>query len=480
MNTKLVTGMLGRLLMLAAVFLMVPLAVSLGYREKIAHAYLLPALGSLALGLLAVRFGRGARRGLYAREGFIITGAAWILLAVVGAFPFWIEGSITSFIDCLFESVSGFTTTGATILITVEALPHSLLLWRSFSHFVGGMGVLTLFLAILPAMGERSIQLLRAESPGPSPSKFSPKIGGTARFLYISYTGLTLVQTIILRIVGMPWFDAVNHAMTTASTGGFSVKTDSIAFYHSPAINLVLTLFMLLFGMNFTVFFLMFARRFREAFQFSETRFYIGLYAGVVLMMTLVIQDSVSSFGEALDLALFQTASAMTTTGLVAGHYGLWPMAAQVLLCLVMFVGACSSSTSGGLKLSRLMILLKSSARECRRILHPRSVNLVRMDGAAVPENTIYLVTIFFFCYAGVLIAGSVIVALDNTSFATAFSATLACLSNTGAGLGDIGPGGSYAFFSVLSKITLSLAMLMGRLELFPILVLMMPSAWKK
>lgn len=480
MNKRLVTRILGRLLILTAALLMIPLLVSLLYREKIAHAYLFPALGALMFGLLGARIGRNAKKGMYAREGFFITGMAWILLSIVGAFPFWIEGTITRFIDCLFESVSGFTTTGATVMVVVEALPKSLLVWRSLTHYVGGMGVLTLFLAILPAMGEHSIQLLRAESPGHSPSKFSPKIGATARFMYIVYTGLTALETIALRIAGMPWFDSVNHAMATAATGGFSVKTQSIAYYNSPAINLIIAVFMLLFGINFAVFFLVWAKRFKEAVSFSETRFYLGLYAGAAILVTLIIQSDFSSFGKALELSLFQTAAALTSTGFSAANYGLWPTAAQCLLGCAMFIGACSSSTSGGLKISRLMILLKSVARECRRILHPRSVALVRLDGAAVQENTIYLVAIFFFCYAGLMMVGAFVVALDGTDFITACGAALASVSNVGQGLGGVGPGGTYMFFSGLSKSVLMLLMLMGRLELFPMMMLMMPSTWKK
>ncbi len=487
MNIKLVGRVLGYVLLVEAAVMLLPILVALFYHEQEWHSFLIPALSAAALGGVLLFLTRHFRHGLYAREGFVIVGASWLTLSAFGALPFFISRVTPSFVDALFETISGFTTTGASILRNVEIVPHCLLFWRSFTHWVGGMGVLILFLALLPSLGERSIQLLRAESPGPSPSKIVPRIGDTAKILYSMYFCLTAAMIVALCVAGMPLFDSINHSLATAGTGGFSIKNASIGFYQSSAINIITSTFMIMFGVNFALYFYMLKRRYREVRHNSELRLYIGIITMAVLLIALDLTRSVlgaaptmTSFGTALEHSYFQVSSIITTTGFSSTDFGLWPAFSQMVIVFLMLVGACSGSTGGGLKVTRLNILIKGIYRDIKKILHPRSVSTVRSDGRALDELIIGRVSLFFFAYMGIILLASLIVSWDGRDMVTSVTAVISCVSNIGPGLGGVGPSGNFADFSIVSKITLEICMLIGRLEIFPILVLFVPAAWKK
>lgn len=477
MNFRLVFQLTGKTLLVEAIAMLLPLAVAPFYRDP-PLPFLLSIAVTSALGLLLTRCKSDTRFNV--RDGFFAVGFIWVLLGICGALPFLFCGYFDSFIDCVFESISGFTTTGASILTAVEPLPKSILLWRSFTHWLGGMGVLVLAIALLPSLGARTLHIMKAESPGPVVSKLVPKTSQSSQILYTIYFVLTVLETVILRIAGMDWFDAVNHAFATAGTGGFSTRNLSVGAFASPAIEIIIGIFMLLFSLNFACYFLLLCGKGRQVLQSDELRFFCGVVAGSVLLIAVDIRGLYQGFGTALRHAFFQVSTIISTTGFATANFDLWPELSKVVLVLLMFCGACAGSTGGGVKCSRVLLLFKSIGREIKQILHPRSVNVVKLDGKVVEEKTLHTVMVFLGAYTLILLGSTLLVSLDNFSFTTNLTAVLACLSNIGPGLDMVGPMGNFAAFSPFSKLVLSLCMITGRLEVFPILVLFSTSAWRK
>lgn len=483
MNRKMIGQVLGFLLMLECLFLAPGALVSALHREFFAlRAFFGTMLLSLALGLLLFTVCRGASKNFYAREGFIIVGLGWILLSAIGALPFWVSGEIPHYVDALFEVISGFTTTGSSILNNVEGMSKGLLFWRSFTHWLGGMGILVFLLAVVPMGkgGGYSVHLLRAESPGPSVGKLVPKIRQTAAILYGIYIALTVLCMFFLLLGGMPLFDSLCTAFGTAGTGGFGIKNDSMAGY-SPYLQTVCTVFMALFGVNFSLYFLLLLGRFKEALMGEELR----IYGGTILVAVAIITWNISPLyaghiRQAIHDAAFTVSSIITTTGFATVDFDKWPQLSRTILVVLMIMGASAGSTGGGTKVARILILLKALSAKLRQSLHPRSVNLVRVDGQTVSDETVQGVYTYMTAYCAIAILSVLLLSLDNLSFETNVTAMLACLNNIGPGLGAVGPTGNFAHFSDLSKIVLMLNMLLGRLEIFPMLMLVYPGTWKQ
>ena len=495
MNKRLTFHLIGNVLRLAGLLMLLPLIVSLIYGGSDAVPILIAMVITVAAGS-ALAMIRPRRDTLRAREGFAVVAFSWILVSFFGGLPFYFNHSIPSLVDCFFETVSGFTTTGATILTDVEALPKGLLFWRSFTHWGGGMGVLVLSLALIPKMGARSIHLMRAESPGPSTDKLVPRVSNNAKILYGIYVGLSVLMVIALLLCRLNLFDAVVHMFGAAGTGGFGTYGNSIAHWNSAAVDIVIGVFMALFGVNFSLYYFMLRRNWRAALGNSEMRLYWAILLGATVLIALdimplfrqgyyamatnaVIPDK-ANFFTALRYSFFQVSSVMTTTGYATADFNQWPQFSRVLLVVIMFIGASAGSTGGGIKVIRLQLLIKSMVRDIRRTIHPKSVNTIKLDGHTVDENILSGVEGFFFAYMFVLLVSTIIVSLDGFSFETNFTAVVATLSNIGPGLGMVGPTGNFAAFSDLSKLVLSLCMLIGRLEVFPILMLFAPSAWRQ
>ena len=478
MNYKCITYILGWILKVEGVFLALPLAVSLLYRERTWPVFLACALLSLVLGT-ALSFKRPENFQFYAREGYVGVALGWIVMSLVGALPFYFTGEIPSFTDSLFEIISGFTTTGASILPRVEDLSNGILIWRSFSHWIGGMGVLVFVLQIMPMTSGQTMHLMRAESPGPSVSKLVPRIRTTAFFLYGIYVMLTVLEIILLLLGRLPMFDAVCTAFGTAGTGGFGIRSDSIAGY-SPYVQVVVTIFMMLFGTNFAFYYLIIARKLKDAFCMEEVKLYFGIFAAATLLITINILSQIGNVGDSLRHAAFQVASIMTTTGFATADFDKWPEFSKGLLVVLMFIGACAGSTGGGLKVSRVIILLKSVKKELFSLLHPRSVKIIKIESKPVEHQVIRSINTFLVAYLVIFVLSTVIVSLDNFDFTTNFTAVAATFNNIGPGLGAVGPTGNFSGFSAMSKWVMMFDMLAGRLEVFPMLLLFAPSTWKK
>ena len=477
MNIKLVLKLVGRVLLIEAAALTLPLAVALMYRESPAPFLLSIAIVALCgFGLSALPAGKQ----FFTREGFVTVGLIWIFTGLVGALPFIFSGWFATPIDAIFESCSGFTTTGSTILTDIEALPKGILFWRAFSHWLGGMGVLVLATAIVPKLGIRSHYLTQAETPGPVFSKLVPKQSQTSKILYTMYFALTTLEVLCLKIAGMPLYDSFIHAFSTAGTGGFSNRNASVGAYNSVPIDVVITIFMLLFSINFAVYFLILTRKWRDALASDELKFFLGVVAGATAILTVSNLGVYAGLWESLRYTVFQVASIISTTGFGTAAYVLWPVCSQMTFVLLMFCGASAGSTGGGMKCSRVLILLRSIRREVHRITHPRSVEVVKLDGKLVSEATLHTLLVFLGAYVITVFAAALVISLDGQSFAVSFSAALTCVSNVGPGLEAIGPSGNFAAFSGLSKGVMSLCMIVGRLEIFPILVLLSPSTWRR
>ena len=467
----------GLMLKVEAALLLLPAIAALIYGESCLWSILISAAISLAAGFALTLLSRPKSQVIYAREGFITVALAWVAVSAVGALPFYISREIPSYIDAFFETVSGFTTTGASILANVEVMSRGLLFWRSFTHWVGGMGVLVFVMALVPSVTDRSIHIMRAEMPGPVVGKLMPRARDTASILYKIYVGMTLAQIILMWAGGMPLYESIVHAFGTAGTGGFGVKADSIAGY-SPYLQWVITVFMLLFGVNFNLYYLLLIRRFRAAAQSSECWYYLGIVGVSIALITANILPMYENFQEALRLSAFQVASIVTTTGYATADFNLWPQFSKAILLLLMIVGACAGSTGGGLKVSRAVMLFKTVGREIRHLLHPRSVNSVRFEGKQVDGATLKGVSSYFALYIICILAICLILSLEPFDLETNLSATLACFNNIGPGLAAIGPASNYAAYSPLSKLVLSLAMLLGRLEIYPLLLTLIPTTW--
>lgn len=479
MNIRLIGNTLGYVLWVEAGFLLLPVAVSLccgdGCLLPFLSALFLCALCGGLLRMIPVR-----NRQMQSRDGYATVALAWIALSVFGTVPYLLSRSIPHYANALFETISGLTTTGSTILDAVENLPRSILLWRSETQWMGGMGVLVLFLALMPKLGDGAVYLMRAESPGPIKSKLVPKLSQTAKILYGIYLGLTALETLSLRIAGMSWFDSINHAFTTIATGGFSVRNAGIAAYGSSAIVWIITVFTFLAGVNFGLMFALLCGKWRQVLQSEELRTYTGivLAATALICLDLCLQNG-GRVGESITDAAFQVTTVITTTGYATRDFALWPTFSRCVLIALMYMGGCAGSTAGGMKVSRLLLLGKSLRRDLQRILHPNRVSVIKIDGQVVPERTVTAAHTFQAAYLFIIIGSTLIVAWDNLGFTESLVAGLTCISNVGPGLGLLGPMANFGALSDLSKYTLSLVMLMGRLELMPILVLLSPATWR-
>ena len=481
MNYKLVFRVLGLILRVEALLMLPAAAIGFFSRDGSAGAFLLSAAITLAVGqALAMLPGKNAK--MQARDGFAAVALCWITLSLSGALPYVFSGVLPNYVDAVFETASGFTTTGATVLTFIEGQPNSVLFWRAQTQWMGGVGVLVLALALVPKLGEGSVYLMRAESPGPIKSKLTPRIGDTAKILYSIYIGLTVGEVLCLRIAGMPWFDAVIHAFTTISTGGFSVKNASIAAYDSLAIEWIIIIFMFLSGINFALLFFALRRNFKAVFQSEELRSYtfMTLAASGLIAANLIVHAGWTLNARTITDSVFQVVTLMTTTGYMTYDYVLWPTFSQVILILVMFAGGCAGSTAGGIKQIRVTLLVKGLRREVQRILHPRVVTTLKSDGERVEESTLSSITLFFFAYILLLLLGTLVVAWDDVGFTAAFTAALTCISNVGPAFDVLGPTGNFAALSNVSKAVLSAGMLLGRLEIMPLLLLLFPGLWRK
>ena len=477
MNFAAIKRIVGQVVRIEAVLLLLPCLVSLIYREEDGIVYFFTALLCLVFGQLLCK-DKPASNQFYTLEAFVMVALCWVVLSALGALPFVLTGDIPNYIDALFETVSGFTTTGSSILENVEALSHANLFWRSFTHWVGGMGVIVLLLAVLPLKGGFNMHLMKAESPGPSVSKLVPRLRDTARILYIIYAALTVLEICILLMEGMPLFDALTTSFGTAGTGGFGIKADSIAGY-APVMQYTVTIFMILFGVNFNAYFYLLGKDKMAALRMGEVRWYFGIIAGAILLITVDILHLYGGLEEAFRHASFQVGSIITTTGFATADFDAWPAFSKTILVTLMFVGACAGSTGGGVKVSRVMILLKSVWAEIRRYSHPRSVNAVKIDGKAVNQETLQGVRQFFMAYIIIFVISLLLISLDDFSYDTNFTAIAATFNNIGPGLGLVGPTGNFADYSYLSKLVMIFDMLAGRLELFPMLLLV-TSVWKR
>lgn len=479
MNTKIVRYILCRMLGVEAALLLVPVLVAVIYQEKCGIVFLIPIV-ILCLLFLMVGRKRPEHGQIYGKEGMVIVALAWILWSLFGAMPFTLSGYIPSYVDAFFETVSGFTTTGSSIIPDVEVLPHCLLFWRSFTHWIGGMGVLVFVLVVTSLDRKNSMHLMRAEVPGPEKDKLVPKAMSTARILYGMYLILTVIEMVFLVIGGMNLFDSMIFSFGSAGTGGFSNYADSVAHFNSAYIDGVITVFCALFGVNFALFYFMILGDFKSILKNEELRTYILLIAGATAAIMLNIHSLYPTIGKSFRYAVFQVVTVITTTGYATADFAQWPMFSKAVLMMLMVIGACASSTGGGIKVSRLLVGMKCVKREIVQLAHPKSVGIIRIGGKKVSSDVLRTIYIYFIAYVGILIGSVVLVSLDNFDFETTFSAVLTTLGNVGPGMAQVGPMGNFAEFSPLSKLILCFDMLAGRLEIFPFLVLFTAPAWRR
>lgn len=478
MNYSIIFYIIGWILNLEAAFMLPSCLVALIYQENSGWSLVAAVLLCLLIGLpLVIR--KPKNRVFYLREGFATTALCWIVLSCVGALPFVLSGYIPNPVDALFETVSGFTTTGASILTDVEALPHCLLFWRSFTHWIGGMGVLVFLLCLLPLTGGYHMSLMKAESPGPSVSKLVPKVRSTAKILYGIYFALTLLEIVFLLLGDMPLFDTLCTAFGTAGTGGFGIKNSSIGGY-STYIQVVVTIFMILFGINFSIYYLILSKKLIQALKIEELRYYLGIILVSILVIAFNIKDLFGSIWQALQQSAFQVASIITTTGFATTDFNAWPEVSRIILIILMFVGACAGSTGGGIKVSRFIILFKSIAKELHLYIHPNAVKKIKMDEKPIPHEVVRSTNIFMSVYVLIFAFSVLIIGFNDYDLTTNFTAVAATLNNIGPGLELVGPTGNFGLFSPLSKCVLIFDMLAGRLEIFPLLLLFVKDTWKK
>ena len=479
MNKKMIVYILGKMMGVEGLLLLIPALVSLIYHEKSVISFLIVAAILLAIYMV---FGRKlpASKQIYGKEGFVIVGLAWILWSAFGALPFVISGSIPHYIDALFETISGFTTTGSTILVDIEALPMGISFWRSFTHWIGGMGVLVFVMMITSLDDENAMPLMRAEVPGPEADKLVPKARHTARILYGMYFVLTAAEVVFLLFGGMNLYDALLHAFSTAGTGGFSNRAASVSFYDSAYIDGVITVFMILFGINFNLYFFILLKDWKSILKNEELWAYLGIVGVSIAIITGNILKIYGTVAHAFRYASFQVGSIITTTGFATADYDQWPELSKSILLALMFVGACAGSTGGGIKVSRLLIIVKSIRREVRKMLHPNAVTIIKVNGKKIGQDTLKNVNLYLTCYIMILIVSILLVSIDNFDFATTFSGVLTTMSNVGPGISKVGPVMNFHPCSALSKLVFCFDMLIGRLEIFPYLLLLSPELWRR
>lgn len=478
MNYSIIIYILGWILKFQAVFMALPLITSLIYQETDAVSFVITIVLCLLAGI-PMTLRRPKNQVFHTKEGFVTVALSWIVLSITGALPFLFSGSITHPIDAIFETVSGFTTTGASILSDVEALSHGILFWRSFTHWIGGMGVLVFLLCLLPLTGGYHMSLMKAESPGPSVSKLVPKVRSTAKILYGIYFALTLLEIVFLLLGDMPLFDTLCTAFGTAGTGGFGIKNSSIGGY-STYIQVVVTIFMILFGINFSIYYLILSKKLIQALKIEELRYYLGIILVSILVIAFNIKDLFGSIWQALQQSAFQVASIITTTGFATTDFNAWPEVSRIILIILMFVGACAGSTGGGIKVSRFVILLKTVNKELHLFLHPKGVRKISMDGKVVEHEVVRSINVFMTAYVLVFAFSILLVGFDNHDLITNFTAVAATLNNIGPGLELVGPSQNFGLFSDPAKCVLIFDMLAGRLELFPLLLLFVKDTWKR
>jgi trk system potassium uptake protein TrkH len=480
LNFRIILRSLGVLLICEAIAMLPSMVVSGVYHDGVMAAFAYTLLIIILSGILLINV-KPERRSIYARDGFAIVGFGWILISFFGALPFYLSGAIPSIIDSFFEAISGFTTTGASILNEIESLPEGLLFWRSFTHWIGGMGVLVLTLAILPSIGEGAFQIMKAESPGPSPGKLVPKLGKTAQILYGIYLAITFVQIVLLVAAGMPLFDSCIHTFGTVGTGGFSSKNISVGAYNNIYAEVIITIFMLISGANFSLYYQMMKGNVKALLKDEEFRFYITVVFTSILFITVnLYKYSLYSLGEALRHSSFQVASIITTTGYSTVDFDKWPVFSKMILFFLMFIGGCAGSTGGGIKNIRILLLIKAVKAELMQIIHPRAIYHVRFGGKTVDGKVLSGIKSFFFAYFFIFVTAVFLVSIDGFDMITTLSSVAATLSNIGPGFAMVGPMGNFSQMSVLSKLVLSLTMLIGRLEIYPMLLLTVPSFWRK
>lgn len=478
MNTKMITYILGRMLGVEAMVLLIPAIVAGIYGESISP-FLITGAGLMLLAMLTGRK-KPENSTIYGKEGFIIIACAWILWSMFGAIPFYISGTIPSYVDALFETVSGFTTTGSTILTDIASMPKGMNFWRCLTHWIGGMGVLVFVMVIVSLEDKNSMHLIRAEVPGPEKDKLVPQARKSARILYGMYLLLTVVEVILLLLGGMDLYDSIIHSFSTAGTGGFNNRNNSVAFYDSAYIDGVITIFMILFGINFNMYYFLLLKKVKDVFKNEEVRAYLGIIAAATAAIAVNILSIYKTPLKAFRYAVFQVASVITTTGFATADFNLWPEFSKCILLAIMVIGACAGSTGGGMKVSRVLILLKSIKRDLKQIIHPKSVNVVKVNGKKIGEETVHDAFIYLIAYVGIIIISVLIVSINNFDFATTFSGVLTTINNVGPGIAAVGPVENFAAFSPLSKIVFCFDMLIGRLEIFPFLVLFSPDLWRK
>lgn len=479
MNRRMIFYILGQMLKTVAGLMALPMFVAFIYEESCIWAFLISITISLLLGTLLSAFCKTEDYVIYAKEGFVIVALGWLSISLVGALPYYISGAIPSYIDAFFEAVNGFTTTGASIISDIESMSNGIQFWHNFTQWIGGMGVLVFIMAILPKMSDRTIHILRAEMPGPIVGKLVPKARDTAKLLYLIYIIMTVTQAILLSFGGMTFFESLMHAFSTASTGGFSLKADSIASYNSYT-QWVIAIFMMLFGVNFNLFYLMILKKPKSILKSEELWIYVGLIAVATVVITVNIYPLYESVGESIRAAFFQTTSIISTTAYTTADYTCWPQLAKGILFIFMLTGACAGSTAGGFKLSRVVLLIKMIRREIKKLIHPRAVTSVRFEGRKVEQSVLSGVAVYLALYVVCIVTVFLLLCLEPFDFETNLSAAVSCFNNIGPGFGSVGPTCNYADYSYFSKIILSVAMLFGRLEIYPLLFAFSPSIWSK
>lgn len=481
MNYEMMLFVIMNIARVEGALMLLPALVALIYGENtVAGKILIIAVLCICLGSVFSRK-RPKRSDIFVKDGLMIVGLAWVMFSLLGALPFYFTGAIPRFVDAFFETVSGFTTTGSTILTDIESLPYGIHFWRAFTHWVGGMGVLVFVMAVIPLAGSKSLNIMKAEVPGPTMDKIVPKTRQTAKILYLIYVVMTVAEVVLLVLGGMPLFDALIHTFSTAGTGGFSNKADSVSFYDSAYIDGVITVFMALFGVNFNLFYLLLLGKFARVFKSEELRTYIGIIAVATLLITINIYPMYGSFLTSFRYSSFQVTTIITTTGMMTTDFNLWPSFSKGILLMLMFVGACAGSTGGGLKVSRVLLLGKYIKSEIRKIVHPRSIVSVKVDGKVMDDTVIRSVTAYIMIYMSILVASYLMISLNELDLETTLTSVITCINNVGPGFGEIiGPTQNFLTLSDFSKLVLTLDMLIGRLEIYPILFLFSPRMFKR